>query len=60
MLLFVIGVFDDRFGLPAAVRILTQIMVVLFMVYGAHLSLAEIGDPFGTGLISLGHATLSQ
>jgi UDP-GlcNAc:undecaprenyl-phosphate GlcNAc-1-phosphate transferase len=57
-LLVVIGVLDDRFTLPAAVRLATQIAAVLVMVYGANLPLSEIGDPFGTGLISMEPATL--
>lgn len=48
VLLVGVGVLDDRLALPA----------VLIMVYGADLSLGEIGDPFGTGLISMGSATL--
>jgi len=54
LLLVVIGVIDDRYHLPSAVRLAAQITVALIMVYGAGLSLADIGDPFGTGMISLG------
>ncbi|MGI9262285.1 MAG: MraY family glycosyltransferase, partial [Woeseiaceae bacterium] len=54
MLLVVVGLIDDRFHLPSAVRFAAQITVALIMVYGAGLSLGDIGDPFGTGVISLG------
>lgn len=57
-LLVVIGVLDDRLAVPATIRLAIQIAVVLIMVYGAGLPLVEIGDPFGTGLISMGPATL--
>ena len=57
-LLLVIGVFDDRLGAPATLRIAIQIAVILIMVYGARLSLHDIGDPFGTGIISMGPAGL--
>ncbi len=57
-LLTITGVLDDRLTTPAAFRIALQIAVVLIMVYGARLSLGEIGDPFGTGLISMGPVTL--
>ena len=53
-----VGVLDDRFHLPATVRISAQIAAVLIMVYGAGLPLIGIGDPFGTGDISMGRFTL--
>jgi UDP-GlcNAc:undecaprenyl-phosphate GlcNAc-1-phosphate transferase len=58
LLLVVIGTLDDRYGLPASVRFVAQATAVLIMVYGAGLSLTEIGDPFGTGIISMGPFTL--
>ena len=57
-LLLIIGVIDDRFRIPATVRVPTQIAVVLVMAYGAGLSLPSIGDPFGTGEIGMGRFTL--
>ena len=57
-LLLVVGVADDRFGLPAAARITSQVAVVLLMYYGAGLRLSDIGDPFGTGVIEMGGFTL--
>ncbi len=58
MLLIIIGILDDRFHLSSAVRLATQVAAVLLMVYGAKLSLTDIGDPFGTGIISMGPFTL--
>lgn len=57
-ILLAVGVVDDRYHIPAAVRLSAQIAVVLLMVYGADLSLASIGDPFGTGEIRMGGFTL--
>jgi len=58
LLLLVIGMLDDRFRIPAQVRIATQIAAVLIMVYGANLPLSSIGDPFASGEISMGRFTL--
>lgn len=58
LLILVIGALDDRFGLPAVVRIITQIAAVLVMVYGAGLQLSDIGAPFGAGIISMGPMTI--
>ena len=57
-LLVLIGALDDRFGLPLSVRLATQVAAVLFMAYGGDLQLFTIGDPFGTGEVSLGAFTL--
>jgi UDP-GlcNAc:undecaprenyl-phosphate/decaprenyl-phosphate GlcNAc-1-phosphate transferase len=53
-LLVVIGMIDDKYGLPATARMATQIAAVLIMIYGCDLYLADMGDPFGTGLITTG------
>lgn len=53
-LLVGVGVIDDKMSLPPATRIITQIAVVLIMIFGANVQLADIGDPFGTGVISMG------
>jgi UDP-GlcNAc:undecaprenyl-phosphate GlcNAc-1-phosphate transferase len=53
-LLIVIGAIDDSVSLPPTTRVITQISVVLIMIYGAGLQLADIGDPFGTGHILMG------
>jgi len=58
LLLVVTGVLDDHFTIPAAARLTIQIAAVLLMVYGAKLPLTDIGDPFGTGEISMGRFTL--
>lgn len=58
LILVTIGVTDDKYNVPAPVRFVAQISAVLIMVYGANLALFELGDPFGTGLISLGPFTL--
>ena len=54
LLLVVIGVIDDKYPLPAAARMMKQIAVVLIMIYGADLYLADMGDPFGFGVITTG------
>lgn len=53
-LLVVIGVFDDKYNLPACLRLITQIVAVLIMVFGADLRLESIGNPFGFGVIHPG------
>jgi len=53
-LLVIIGVVDDKYSLPAAARITTQVAAVLIMIYGADLYLADMGNPFGFGLITTG------
>ena len=58
LILVVVGGVDDRFHLPASVRISSQIVATLLMVYGAGLKLSDIGDPFGTGIISMGSFSL--
>jgi UDP-GlcNAc:undecaprenyl-phosphate GlcNAc-1-phosphate transferase len=57
-ILLIVGTMDDRFHLPASIRITSQVVAVLLMVYGAGLQLSDIGDPFGTGIISMGPFTL--
>jgi UDP-GlcNAc:undecaprenyl-phosphate GlcNAc-1-phosphate transferase len=53
-LLIIIGVVDDAVSLPPATRVITQLAVLLIMIFGAELRLADIGDPFGSGVISMG------
>ena len=57
-LLLIIGVIDDALALPASARITAQVAATLIMIYGAGLQLADIGNPFGTGVISMGNFTL--
>ena len=58
VLLIAVGALDDRYNVPAFVRILVQVAAVLVMTYGAGLALASIGNPFGFGEILLGPFTL--
>ena len=57
-ILVVVGMLDDRFHLSAAERLLSQIVAVLLMYFGAGLGLTDIGDPFGFGVIETGRAGL--
>ena len=56
--LVIIGVLDDRFHAPTALRFVTQLTAVLLMVYGAGLVLRDMGDPFGTGIVHTGPMAL--
>jgi len=58
MLLIAVGTLDDRYHVPAFVRILVQVAAILIMTYGAGLALASIGNPFGFGEILFGPFTL--
>ncbi len=58
MLLIAVGALDDRYNVPAFVRILVQVAAILVMTYGAGLALTSIGNPFGFGEILLGPFTL--
>lgn len=53
-LLVFIGAIDDGISLPPVARVLAQVAVILIMIFGAKLRLSDIGDPFGTGIISMG------
>jgi UDP-GlcNAc:undecaprenyl-phosphate GlcNAc-1-phosphate transferase len=57
-LLILIGVIDDRFGLPATVRLVAQLVAVLIMVFGAGIVMKDIGDPLWIGRIRLGPFSL--
>ena len=57
-LLVGIGVIDDKYPVPAGVRMLIQLAAILIMAYGAGLSLQVLGNPFGIGVVNLGPATL--
>lgn len=57
-LLVAIGTIDDRFGMPTSARLAAHFVAVLIMVFGAGLSVQNIGDPFGFGEVFLGKATL--
>lgn len=53
-LLVIIGALDDRFDLPAVVRLLAQTSAALIMSLGAGVSVHDIGQPFFNGLADLG------
>lgn len=54
LLLVVTGLLDDRYGVPASVRLIAQLAAVLIMVYGGKLVMRDIGDPLFVGTIGLG------
>ena len=58
LILVTVGVLDDRFHIPPAARLLSQIAAILLMYFGAGLGLAHIGDPFGFGTLFTGRAAL--
>lgn len=53
-ILVLVGVLDDRFGLPSATRLLAQVVAVLIMIFGAGLVMRDIGDPLWIGRIGTG------
>ena len=57
-LLVSVGVLDDKYPLPAGVRLAAQLSAILILYYGAGLRMDSIGDPFGLGVISLGPFSL--
>lgn len=52
--LALIGILDDCFDLPALLRLVAQILVVLIMSYGDGLIIRDIGNTFGLGVVSFG------
>ena len=57
-ILVVIGALDDRFHLSAVARMMSQVVAVLLMFYGAGLGLTDIGNPFGLGIVWTGRFSL--
>ncbi len=57
-LLVVVGLIDDRYSLPAGIRLVAQVTAVMIMVFGSGLIVRSIGDPLGIGLINLGPLAL--
>jgi UDP-GlcNAc:undecaprenyl-phosphate/decaprenyl-phosphate GlcNAc-1-phosphate transferase len=53
-LLVFIGALDDRYDLPASVRLLAQICAALIMVAGAGVAAVDIGQPFFGEFVELG------
>lgn len=58
LLLVGIGVLDDRYLVPAGVRMLLQLAAILIMINGAGLALSTLGNPFGIGNVSMGPLTI--
>ena len=57
-ILLIVGAIDDRYGIPAWVRLGAQVCAALVMMLGGGLYLRDIGDPFGFGTIGLGAAAI--
>lgn len=57
-LLVFIGLLDDKFSLPASIRMVAQVVAVLIMVFGAGLIMRDIGDPLWMGTLRLGFLAL--
>ena len=57
-LLIAVGVLDDRYSLPAIVRLGAQFVAVLLMFFGADVQVASLGNIFGVGDVNLGAATI--
>lgn len=57
-ILVFVGVIDDRYDLPATVRLGAQICAVLVMVFGGGLVVDSLGDPIALGEIRTGGLAL--
>ena len=57
-LLILVGVLDDRYGIPFSIRLSLQTCAALIMILGGGLIISEIGDPFGLGTVHLGPAAV--
>ena len=58
-LLVTVGVLDDRRSLPSLVRLAAQVGATLIMILGGKLLIADLGDPFGSGVIYLGPVAIA-
>ncbi len=54
LILIVIGALDDRFDLPAFIRLLAQTCAALIMAVGANLMVHDLGAPFFGDVAGLG------
>lgn len=54
IILGVIGALDDRYDLPASVRLMAQLCAALIMMYGAGLLVKDLGHVTFSGLVELG------
>lgn len=52
--LLVVGILDDRSGLPPKNRLCMQIFAALCMIFWGGIQLESLGDLFGFGLVQLG------
>lgn len=51
----VLGVFDDFLDLSVKIRLATQVVIALVMMYGLQLYVGNLGDLFGIGPVKLGY-----
>ena len=49
-----LGVVDDRFDLPASVRLMGHLTAAVLLVYGSGLTVPSLGNLFGSGAVPLG------
>ena len=49
-----LGVVDDRFDLPASVRLMGHLTAAMLLVSGSGYQVSSLGDLFGVGALSLG------
>ena len=49
-----LGVVDDRFDLPASVRLMGHLTAAVLLVFGSAYKVTALGDLFGLGMVSLG------
>lgn len=52
--MLMMGLLDDRLGLTARQKFAIQVVVALTLIYGAAVSIGQLGDLFGFGLVTLG------
>ncbi len=53
LMLLLVGLIDDRYDLPASVRLGTQFGASLLMYFGAGISVVTLGDPLALGELAL-------
>lgn len=52
----VLGVFDDFLDLSVKIRLFTQMIIALVMMYGLQLYVSDLGNLLGFGALNLGYA----
>lgn len=55
-MLVMMGAVDDRFDLPASVRLMGHLTAAVLLVYGSGFRVDSLGDLFGSGPVALGAA----